>query len=192
MTLFLEYANHCIPFEFLVLSSIITLLIVVSILFLYSGAKKTIVICWVLFAYYYINVCCSTVFYREPFGEYRYDLIPFRKLLEIINSDYSLDKYELILNVIMFVPLGIIFGRILKMVRFEVIFLCGIGLSINIEILQLVLQRGLCETNDIITNVVGFIMGYTIITVTEKLYHSIGTIGYKEQKHLGNETHLYR
>lgn len=163
MTLFLEYANNCIPFEFLMPSSIITLLIVISIYFLKSGTIKTTLICWVLFVYYYTNVCCSTVFYRVSLGEYRYEIIPFRNLLEIINSDYSLDKYELMLNVAMFVPLGFWVGCIFKKISFMVVVLCGIALSINIELLQLVLQKGLCETNDILTNLGGFVIGHKFL-----------------------------
>lgn len=44
-----------------------------------------------------------------------------------------------------------------------VVLFAGILLSVGIEALQLYLKRGLCETDDIIHNTLGCLIGYGVI-----------------------------
>ena len=66
---------------------------------------------------------------------------------------------EVLLNVALFVPIGFLLGGIMSKGFLKVLF-TGCLLSILIELLQLASGMGLCETNDVIHNTVGCIMGY--------------------------------
>ena len=64
---------------------------------------------------------------------------------------------EILINISLFVTIGLLMCSIAKRVCF-----IGCMLSILIELLQLVSGRGLCETNDVIHNTVGYMVGYAV------------------------------
>ena len=64
----------------------------------------------------------------------------------------------------MLLPLGIFLSLVYgKKIDWKVGLLIGIGISFSIELLQLVLCRGLFEFDDIIHNSLGFLIGIVII-----------------------------
>ena len=64
----------------------------------------------------------------------------------------------------MFIPVGILTGLIWKWKG----LLVAIGLSVGIEILQLISQRGLCEFDDVIHNTFGAFIGICIVMVIRR------------------------
>lgn len=59
----------------------------------------------------------------------------------------------------MFVPVGVLVGWIW---RWRGLWIAA-GLSVGIEILQLVTARGLCEFDDVIHNVIGAVIGVGVV-----------------------------
>ena len=78
---------------------------------------------------------------------------------------------EVLLNIALFVPIGFLLGGMMPK-GFLKVLLTGFLLSILIELLQLASGRGLCETNDVIHNTVGCIMGYAAAMVLKKRFAS--------------------
>ena len=68
---------------------------------------------------------------------------------------------QILTNVLMFVPVGVIVGRIW---RWKGLWVAA-GLSIVIEILQLITARGLCEFDDVMHNLIGAAIGVGIVTL---------------------------
>jgi len=68
-------------------------------------------------------------------------------------------RIEILNNIWLFIPLGCLFYRIFTRTR---CILLIISISISIELLQLFLEIGLCEIDDIISNVIGGTIGYWI------------------------------
>ena len=66
-----------------------------------------------------------------------------------------MQKEQILANVIMFLPVGVLVGWIWRWRGLWVAF----GLSAAIEILQLVTSRGLCEFDDVIHNMIGAAIG---------------------------------
>ena len=66
-----------------------------------------------------------------------------------------MQKEQILTNVIMFVPVGVLVGWIW---RWRGLWFAA-GLSVGIEILQLVTSRGLCEYDDFIHNMLGAVIG---------------------------------
>ena len=107
---------------------------------------------------YVFLVFCSTVIFR-PTGETRqYDFHPF----------WSYDRPELlvenIMNVVVFIPVGMILGSLLKVKgSWLVALLIGCSISITIEALQFWFMKGFSEVDDVMHNTVGCILGYIMV-----------------------------
>lgn len=69
---------------------------------------------------------------------------------------------EILINIAMFIPIGILISLISKRVVWWNIVVIGVVLSLGIELLQLSMMRGLCETDDIIHNTIGCLIGFVI------------------------------
>lgn len=73
---------------------------------------------------------------------------------------------NIILNILMFVPLGILLPLIFKKCRkYWVTYLVGFLFTIIIEVLQLKTGRGIFEADDIFNNTLGCIIGYGIVII---------------------------
>ena len=66
-------------------------------------------------------------------------------------------RWEIVNNILLFIPLGFILYRISPTKK---VLLIPIALSILIEVSQLFFKVGLCETDDVISNGTGSIIGY--------------------------------
>ena len=99
---------------------------------------------------YAFLLLAETVLIRKPFtGEHL--------KLEILWSwkRWVVQKEQILTNVIMFIPVGVLTGRLWKWKG----LLAAAGFSIGIEALQLMMARGLCEFDDVIHNMIGAAVG---------------------------------
>lgn len=107
---------------------------------------------------YIFLLFCSTIIFR-PTGETRqYDFHPF----------WSYDRPDLlvenIMNVIVFIPVGMILGSLLRVKgSWLVALLIGCSISITIEALQFWFMRGFSEVDDVMHNTLGCIVGYIMV-----------------------------
>lgn len=73
---------------------------------------------------------------------------------------------NIILNILMFVPLGILLPLIFKNCRkYWVTYLVGLFFTLIIEVIQLISGRGIFEIDDIFNNTLGCIIGYGIVMI---------------------------
>ena len=143
---FYEWLNPRIPVEY-VLSSflVLSVAIVIGMLVMKGHRAKRFV--------------CSTVICRASHGERHFELIPFWNYLDIWNQvDYPADLIEVLLNIALFVPIGLLLGGL--GFKTKKILLSGICLSGIIEVSQFAFCKGLCETDDVMHNSVGAFLGY--------------------------------
>lgn len=107
-------------------------------------------------------IFCSTVIFRNTGASCRYDFRPFWSYTAIQEGREEL-LVENIMNMVVFVPIGMLLGMgFAKWSWWKVI---GVGclLSMFIEAMQLVTKRGLAETDDLIHNTLGCILGYIMV-----------------------------
>jgi len=90
------------------------------------------------------------------------NLIPFGKI----------DVSEIILNVVIFVPLGIYAGVLFKRWVFVKKLFFFFLISLMFEVLQLIFRIGAFDITDIITNILGGIIGSLIFEAIEKLFNN--------------------
>lgn len=108
---------------------------------------------------YAFLILAETVLIRKPFkGEHL--------RLELFWSwrEWEVQKNQILTNVIMFVPIGGLAGWLWKWRGLWF----AVGLSVGIEILQLVRARGLCELDDVVHNCVGAAIGVGLVMVARK------------------------
>jgi len=129
---------------------------------------------------YIFLLFCSTVIFRTTGATRQYDFHPF----------WSYDRPDLlienIMNVIVFIPVGMILGSLLrvkgswskygswfkvngsstseatKSMTWLIVLLIGCSISITIESLQFCFMRGFSEVDDVMHNTIGCILGYSL------------------------------
>lgn len=106
---------------------------------------------------YVFLVSCSTVIFRPTGVTRQYDFHPF----------WSYDRPDLlvenIMNVVVFIPVGLLLGIAFKQTTWWKALLLGCGISITIESLQFIFMRGFSELDDVMHNTLGCIVGYIMV-----------------------------
>jgi glycopeptide antibiotics resistance protein len=73
--------------------------------------------------------------------------------------------------VVVFIPVGFLLGIAFKQMTWCKALLMGCGISVTIEALQLFLHRGFTETDDVMHNTFGCLIGYGIMTILRILFN---------------------
>ena len=107
---------------------------------------------------YVFLVLCTTIFFREETFEKRYYLQPLWSYSVLYNKLLA----QLILNVMLFIPIGFLVGGALKKKHIWNTVKIGFVLSFFIELTQLITTRGVFNVDDIIHNILGCVIGYGI------------------------------
>ena len=117
-------------------------------------------LCLGLLIGYAFLILVETVLIRKPFVGEHINLELFWSWRQ-----WKIQKNQILTNVIMFAPVGVLTGRLWKWKGLWV----AAGLSIVIELLQLITARGLCEFDDVFHNMVGAVIGVGIVMIGRKL-----------------------
>ena len=125
---------------------------------------------WSIFLIYMIVVLGATIGDRVS-GYESINLQLFSSYKDVYNN-FSLGEWRnIILNILMFVPIGFMIPLIFKKCeRCYITYLVGFGITLFIEILQLVSKRGIFELDDIINNSLGCAIGYGIVMLFISLF----------------------
>ncbi|WP_455720501.1 VanZ family protein [Agathobacter sp.] len=119
---------------------------------------------WIcIFAVYVIVVLLVTLARPGMGGVYEgsSNWKPFSSYKEAWYNFQPREWRNLILNICMFIPMGVLVPICFnKIDRAWKTYLCGFAFTLLIEITQLVTGRGVFETDDIINNTVGTMIGY--------------------------------
>lgn len=113
-------------------------------------------VCFLAAFVYIYMVYLLTIFSRSPRSEAEYMLTPFWSYAFIIRYQNKVVLQENILNLLLLMPVGVLLQEAFhtrKAVKW--ITLGALALSVSIEILQLVLKRGLFEWDDMFHNALG-------------------------------------
>lgn len=162
MDLFFRLFNPGIPRLILCVTMVMAIATSVGIA-LHKGAAnrmKSILVVWIgacLFLMLYV-----TVIGRAPNENANVMLTPFWSI-GAMRDGLVETYYEKIYNVLFFIPLGALSGLYFKRKVMARSLLAGAVVSISIELLQLVTRTGTCETDDVICNTLGCIMGASMV-----------------------------
>ena len=112
----------------------------------------------VMFVEYLVLLFCSTVIFREEMPEAGVKFALFDGYFRQ-NMDPLKDA---LLNMAIFIPIGFCSSVFLRYPKWLKILLLSISLSCTIELSQFLLSRGWCDTNDVMNNSIGGLIGYYI------------------------------
>lgn len=101
----------------------------------------------------------STVFFRQESPAWVHRFSPFWSYSEILNGGKEL-IVDNVLNVLVFVPVGLLMGMALGSLKWWHVLLIGLGVSLSIETLQYALNKGCSEFDDMMHNTIGCMLGY--------------------------------
>ena len=118
---------------------------------------------------YVFLLFCSTVIFRTPGETRHYDFHPFWSYKAIQDGREDL-LAENIMNVVVFIPVGLLLSIAFKQMTWWKVLLIGCGISVTIETLQFFLMRGFSEVDDVMHNTVGCIMGYIIYSILVRIF----------------------
>ncbi len=149
-----------IPIEvFEGLLSILCVGMLAIVLFDKRGWRKIV---GLLLVEYVFLIYCSTVIIRTYSEEHGFNLTPFWSYATILNGNEVLLPQN-IMNVIVFIPIGILLGLWFKKGTLWKTIGFGCLISISIEVLQFTFKRGFCELDDVIHNTMGGAFGFGVI-----------------------------
>ena len=115
------------------------------------------VVIQLFFICYLVVVIKTALLCREPGSRDGMDL----RLFSTWGNTYQAHAY-VIENIIMFVPFGFFLPVVFKPVNFLISIFMGFFVSLSIETIQLFTRRGFFQVDDIVTNMLGTIIGYLI------------------------------
>lgn len=168
---YLEYLSilyHRIPelvFEgglaFLILGTVLILSFVGAV----NGWRKVAVL--FLIEYVFL-IYSSTVIFRETNDSARIKTVSVAKYKKIIDGGIFNIEPEMLMNVLVFIPLGGFICLAFKGIKWWYALIICIGISVSIEVLQFVLKRGTTELADIFHNTLGCLIGIGICSLIRK------------------------
>lgn len=124
---------------------------------------------WILFFSYLAIVAAATMLWRGGSGT-GVNLHFLRAFFEARNSASVQGWINVILNVAMFVPIGLLLPAMNGVFRkWYVTFAAGAGMSLVIETAQVVLRRGTGDIDDLVTNTLGCALGYCLFMMASSL-----------------------
>ena len=118
---------------------------------------------------YIFFILCSTILLRSYNGYHAYEFRPFWSYKAIIEGRTDLLP-ENVMNVLVFVPVGLLIGCGFRGLNWWKTMLIGLCVSALIEAMQYYLMRGFSEADDVIHNTFGCMMGYWLFLLLRKAY----------------------
>ena len=112
---------------------------------------------------------CSTFFFRSFKDSSGHNNTPFWSYTAIQNGRDALVPI-IIMNVLVFVPVGILCSSYLGRTKWYKVLLIGCGLSLSIETLQFLFNRGFSEFDDIFHNTLGCLIGIMIVAIFKETW----------------------
>lgn len=153
---------------------------VVVIIACYGWKRGWRKIVGLLLAEYVFLIYCTTVIFRTTADGNGHEYKPFWSYEAIKNGGEDLIA-ENIMNVAVFVPVGMMLGIVTQKTRkaqnnfrtrtARIAPIIGVGLiiSVSIETMQYFFHRGFAETDDVMHNTLGCLIGYGLIGLIRKI-----------------------
>ncbi len=139
-----------------------------------ESVKKIRILGTVLFAAYLV-LLVYLLFFAERYGRgadagRHINLAPLREIRRFLNNRDTLGERAVFLNVygnvLLFVPFGAILPVLHRRFRkFPVTLVCGILLSVIVEIIQYISCRGSFDVDDVLLNTLGCTAGYAVFSL---------------------------
>lgn len=151
-----------VPLPWFIISLALMLLVVIWGLCYKRIENKKKFVFVALFVEYLFIVLCSTVLCRHTMKEHVMELVPywFYKVFDIGNTDIS--PWDIFNNMLLMVPVGALLYGISPSIKWYKVLIIGLSCSLTIELLQYIFMKGFTQTDDILHNSMGCLIGWWI------------------------------
>ena len=160
-----ELLVNAIPF-YVYEGALSVLCIGIVILFVINCKKAFRRISILLLIEYLFLIFSTTVFYRTVKVERAYD---YSFLWSYSDPDLIVEN---IMNVVVFIPIGFLLGCVYNNTKWWMALSVGGGISVIIEMLQLISKTGFSELDDVMHNTLGCLLGYGIMTILRIIFNT--------------------
>ena len=127
----------------------------------------------VAFILYVFVVLHETLLSRPPIFDGAYELYPFASYRRAMRAPSHLARIEvrnLFLNVVMFVPFGVMLPALFpRLAKFYIILPLALTATVAIEVAQFLTHRGVFATEDILHNFAGAAIGFALYKVAKEV-----------------------
>lgn len=126
----------------------------------------------ILLCVYICIILLYTLLHRGDGSVSGYNFMPFWSYRAIYDGQLSL-VIENGMNVLLFIPAGMLVGMALPRIRLVHVFVGGFSFSFGIEVMQYMQSKGFAEFDDVIHNTLGCVIGYGILKLIRKIEYKI-------------------
>ena len=122
-----------------------------------------------------LSLSCSFIFvmtlFSRSFGvDFYFRFQPFASYYIAFAEGGIEVMLQIIINIVMFIPIGFLLPCCFKLYeKYRYVLITAVIASLSIELLQLIFRIGLFETDDVINNVFGAMIGLGIYVVAKKV-----------------------
>ena len=123
----------------------------------------------------FFSLSCSFIFVMTLFGrsigtEFDFRAKPFESYYIAFVEGGIEVMLQIIVNVVMFIPIGFLLPCCFRIYeKYRYVLITAIIVSVSIELMQLIFKMGLFETDDIINNVFGAMIGLGLYVVAKRV-----------------------
>ena len=140
-----------------------------AIAFIKRGRNEGLRVSAGLFLLLYVMVLyCLTVFFRATSTTIHYPFDFFWHYKDFAHEQL-LWLPEVIMNIAVFIPVGLAFGLAFRKTKGWQAVLAGMGISVGIELLQWLFRKGFADVDDVIHNTLGCVVGYWLYRVLKRV-----------------------
>ena len=128
---------------------------------------------WAASAIYLLFLLYATLLSRTVGDEYSYRLEPLVTLRQAfaVEDGVKLKNPQalegIIVNLLLTLPIGYLLPQLLPLTAVRAVLL-GAGLSLSVELIQLVTRLGMFELDDIIFNTLSVVLGHALLACAER------------------------
>lgn len=157
-----------IPSGVLYLSLLVMVAVIVAGCFSKAVKDKKRFTVWTILIEYMFVVACSTVVCRnvQTFEFDRLELEPFWTYKTVLAHAYGVSVWDIVLNVILFIPLGFLVKLLYPSLSVLRMVVVAVVCSLCIEINQYVFEKGVAQTDDLMHNTIGSLLGWALAKIT--------------------------
>lgn len=152
-----------VPLSIYAISAFIALIACVVFLKRFEKTKALKFFVYLTTIEYIAILYSSTIYFREIHRFRKYNLRPFWSY-----DNFCYHANEILMNVVVFIPLGAIGGVIYKTNAWIKVALSGMTISFIIELLQITFKKGFTEFDDVMHNTLGCMLGYIMYLLIDK------------------------
>ena len=158
----------------IVLSLLLLIALCVLSVVLYRSGKydKTKLIVSIVLSVYVVLLLYFTVFGRYSHPEYTYQIYFFKSYRYLFEQFDRQNIRQIIINIAMMIPFGLLLPVLMKNKhKYLLTLLFALLLILFIEIMQMVMQCGTFEVDDVVNNLLGAVIGLLLYKTITTIYH---------------------